>query len=376
MQTRDLQANQTARSGRSWPAGPPVLAVAVLLLAALVLVAAPAAAQQHGDHGRQDDPHDEVHVPPEDLTGEPRELSELTHDDHGDHAAHDDHGDDHGGGFHLDNIYKLLVKNLVPVVMGADADPKQVKAASEALLTWKEVFYSFVVVVLLAVFFIGIGRNLRERDPTRTQMLAEVLVGGLYDMFRSILGPEARRFTPYLGTLFIFILLNNWSGLVPLGFSSTSSLANTTLGLGLMTFIYVQYTGIRMNGLGGYLYHFAGQPKSGVEWAFAVLIFPLELVGELIKPISLSLRLFGNIYGEETLIAVMVMLGTQFMQFLLSQFGDVGVTLGHFLPGIPFQFPFYFLVLVASTVQALVFTLLSAVYISLMLPHGHEEEAH
>lgn len=286
----------------------------------------------------------------------------------GDHAA-DDH---HGGGFHLDNIYELAVKNLVPLVVGADAAPQAVKD----LMAWKEVFYSFLVLILLAVFFVALGRNLRDRDPTRKQMLVEVLVGGLYGIFREILGHHARRFTPFLGTLFLFILLNNWSGLVPLGFSSTSSLANTTLGLGLMTFLYVQYTGIRMNGLGGYLYHFAGQPKSGLEWIFAVLIFPLELFGELIKPISLSLRLFGNIYGEETLIAVMVMLGAQFMQFLVGQFGDVGVTMGHYLPGIPLQFPFYFLVLIASTVQALVFTLLSAVYISLMLPHDHDEEAH
>lgn len=330
MQTRDLRSLKTA-----------------LVLAILLALPAVAAAAPEGDHGTDEHAADE-------------------------HAA-DEH---HGGGFHLDNIYELAVKNLVPLAMGADADPHAVKDVKESFMAWKEVFYSFVVLVLLAVFFIALGRNLRDRDPTRKQMLVEVLVGGLYGIFREILGHHARRFTPYLGTLFLFILLNNWSGLVPLGFSSTSSLANTTLGLGLLTFLYVQYTGIRMNGLGGYLYHFAGQPKSGLEWIFAVLIFPLELFGELIKPISLSLRLFGNIYGEETLIAVMVMLGAQFMQFLVGQMGDVGVTMGHYLPGIPLQFPFYFLVLIASTVQALVFTLLSAVYISLMLPHDHDEEAH
>jgi F-type H+-transporting ATPase subunit a len=367
MQTRDRRLTNSA------------LARPAPLVALLMLIALPAAAQLHevdqehagdqehpGEHGEHEvapDPHDLAH--------------QAVSDAHGDHGEHGGHGDDHhGGGFHLDNIYELAVKNLVPVFLGADAAPKDLKAAKDALLAWKEVFYSFVALIILAAFFIHLGRNLRDRDPTRKQMLVEVLVGGLYNTFREILGPEARRFTPYLGTLFLFILINNWSGLIPLGFSSTSSLANTTLGLGLMTFLYVQFTGIRMNGLGGYLYHFAGQPKSGIEWIFAILIFPLEILGELIKPISLSLRLFGNIYGEETLIAVMVMLGTQFMQFLLGQFGDMGVTMGHFLPGFPFQFPFYFLVLIASTVQALVFTLLSAVYISLMLPHGHDEEAH
>ena len=201
-----------------------------------------------------------------------------------------------------------------------------------------------------------------------------MVIGGLYNMFHEILGDSARRFTPYLGTLFIFVLCNNLFGLVPLGHSSTSSFVNTTLGLGLMTFLYVQYVGIRENGIGGYLYHFAGQPKSSVEWIFAALIFPLELMGELIKPISLSLRLFGNIFGEDTLIAVMVVLGVQLMQFILSLVG--GSAVAGWFPGIPFQVPFYAIALIGSTVQALVFTLLSTIYISLMLPHGLEEEAH
>lgn len=355
MQTRDRRTTTT------------VLA----LLLTLVLASAAAAAPGQDPHGHGRDAAAEQEHP---LPGTPKDAAEeaLAH-------AHDDHAeghDDHGGGFHLDNIFKLLVKNLVPVFMGADADPKAVKKTEEAIYAWREVFFSFLVIIIMAAFFISVGRNLRERDPTRRQMFVETILGGLYGMFEQILGKDARRFAPYLGTLFIFILLNNWSGLIPLGFSSTSSLANTTLGLGLMTFLYVQYTGIRANGLGGYLYHFAGQPKSGVEWIFAILIFPLEVVGEIIKPISLSLRLFGNIYGEETLIAVMVMLGAQFMGFLLGQFGDTGSLVAGFVPGIPFQVPFYFIVLIASTVQALVFTLLSTVYISLMLPHGHEEEAH
>lgn len=358
MRTLDQRSTKTARG---W-----LIPLAVML----TLMLAGAASAQHDDHHGDADHHADPHAA-EAAHGH----GETAHGAHGE-AHGDDHGDDHGGGFHLDNIYKLAVKNLVPVFMGADADPKEVKAVADDLLKWKEVFYTFLMIIVLATFFTSVGRDLRDRDPTRRQLFVEMLVGGLYGIFQQILGKEARRFTPYLGTLFFFILLNNWTGLIPLGFSSTSSLANTTLGLGLMTFIYVQFTGIRMNGIGGYLYHLAGQPKSGLEWGFSILIFPLEVLGELIKPISLSLRLFGNIYGEETLIAVMVIMGTQFMQFLLGLFGDTGVMIGQFIPGFPFQFPFYFLVLIASTVQALVFTLLSAVYISLMLPHEHEGEAH
>jgi F-type H+-transporting ATPase subunit a len=106
-----------------------------------------------------------------------------------------------------------------------------------------------------------------------------------------------------------------------------------------------------------------------------VIIFPIEVLSELIKPISLSLRVFGNIFGEETLIAVMVFLGVSLMQFLLGLFGTPDAITSWF-PGFPFHVPFYAIALIGSTVQALVFTLLSTIYIALMLPHGHEGEAH
>ena len=101
------------------------------------------------------------------------------------------------------------------------------------------------------------------------------------------------------------------------------------------------------------------------------LFFVLHLVGELIKPISLSLRLFGNIFGEDTLVATMVLLGAG-ITYSLS--GGIA-----WLPGIPLHVPFYFLGLLSCTIQALVFTLLSTVYIALWLPHGdhgHGDEAH
>jgi len=324
----------------------PVAAVLALLI---VSVAALAAAQHAVDRPTGGSSHDTPAVT--------EEHAVETSDDHA-----DAHAGGHGGGFHLENLAKLLIANLWGV------------ETAEALADWIDPIFSLLVALIIAAFFVSVGRALRDRDPTRKQLFAEAVVGGLYGMFRDILGERARRFAPYLGTLFIFILCNNLFGLVPLGHSSTASFVNTTLGLGLCTFLYVQYVGIRENGLGGYLYHFAGQPKSGIEWAFAFMIFPLELMGELIKPISLSLRLFGNIFGEDTLIAVMVILGVQLMNFLLHAVGlDAAAP---WFPGFPFQIPFYAIALIGSTVQALVFTLLSTIYISLMLPHGHEEEAH
>ena len=180
--------------------------------------------------------------------------------------------------------------------------------------------------------------------------------------------------------MFVFILANNLVGMMPLGHAATSSFSHTTFALGLMTFLYVQGIAIKENGIGGYLLHLAGDPKTPMDWGFSVLLFPLHVLGELIKPLSLGLRLFGNIFGEETLVATMVILGYLLMKVTASIFGVAGdASVWGFLPGIPLQLPFYFLGLLSSTIQALVFTLLSTVYIALFLPHGdhgHGDEAH
>jgi F-type H+-transporting ATPase subunit a len=136
---------------------------------------------------------------------------------------------------------------------------------------------------------------------------------------------------------------------------------NTTIALAICVFIYVQYTGVRRLGLAGYLDHLAGQPRDVIGWVLVPLNLPIHIIGELAKPMSLSLRLFGNITGEDVLLAVFVGLGVA----ALSWTG---------LPvGLPLHLPFFFMALLVSLIQALVFSLLSSIYLLMMLPH-HEEE--
>ncbi len=285
------------------------------------------------------------------------------HDDHGQATgsgdAHGEHGGGHGSMPHLPSAL-TFIEQWVPADFAAKLEGA------------KDPIFSLFMALVLAVVFILLSRKLDPRRPGRMQMAVEMILGGLYSLFRTILGEDARRYTPYLGSLFIFILCNNLFGIIPLGHAATSSFANTTFALGALTFLYVQGIALRLNGLGGYLFHMAGSPRSGVEWALVWLFFPLHLVGELIKPVSLSLRLFGNIFGEETLVATMVLLGA-----MISYNLSGGMEL---VPGLPLQLPFYFLGLLSSTIQALVFTLLSTVYIALWLPHDHghhgHEEAH
>ena len=223
---------------------------------------------------------------------------------------------------------------------------------------WVNVIYAFVVGLFLSFVCMRVYAK-RKMIPGKLQNAVEMMVEGMYNFIESILGHDAKRYVPYLGSLFFYILLMNWIGMVPLGHSPSTSL-NITASLAILTFLYAQYTGISRLGFLGYLHHMAGSPADVISWCMVPLLFPLHIIGELAKPFSLALRLFGNITGEDTLVAVFVGLGIAILSF-----SPVGV---------PLQLPFYFLGLLLSTIQALVFTLLSTIYILLMLPH--EEHAH
>ena len=223
---------------------------------------------------------------------------------------------------------------------------------------WENIIFSLLIVLIISLVAYLASRK-STLIPGKLQNFVEMAVEGLDNFICGILGPRGRRFTPFLGTLFIYILCMNFFGLVP-GMKSPSSNLNTTVALAACVFFYVQYTGIRSFGLLGYLSHLAGEPKDVVGWAMVPLNLPIHIMEELIKPLSLSMRLFGNIFGEDILIAVFVGLGAASLSFL------------HLPIGLPFQVPFIFLALLTGTIQALVFTLLSTIYFFLMMPHEEE----
>jgi F-type H+-transporting ATPase subunit a len=231
---------------------------------------------------------------------------------------------------------------------------------TQFLFDFRIVIFSLIVGAILSILVIAAYRR-RSLVPGPLQNFVEWVVGGLSNMVISVLGEKGRKYVPFLGTLFIYIFCMNIFGLIPGMFSSTSKL-NTTLGLAICVFLYVQFTGIRNFGILGYVYHLAGSPKSVVEWCLVPLNLPLHIIGELAKPVSLSLRLFGNISGEDMLLAIFAGLGVTIMSFM------------HLPVGIPLHLPFIFLALLTSFVQALVFTLLATIYFSLM--SDHEDENH
>lgn len=230
---------------------------------------------------------------------------------------------------------------------------------SNFLMQWEKTIFSFIVVFLISFLAMVVSKHLKL-IPGRSQTITEFLICGLDDMVCGVLGPQGRAYTPFLGSLFIYILTANIFGLIPLQ-SSSMAFFTTTVPLAICVFLYVQWVGITRNGFLGYLYHLCGSPKDFFGWAMVVLQLPLHIFSELIKPLTLSVRLYGNIMAGHILLAVIMMLGVQMLKPL------------HIPAGVPLHFPFLFLEILVGLVQAFVFTLLPTIYIAMMLPHGEED---
>lgn len=222
--------------------------------------------------------------------------------------------------------------------------------AAQFIHRYEDLFFAGWIALTLCLV-VRLATASRRQVPRGWQNFLEILVEGLTGFVESIMGPRGRQYAPFIGTLFLYIWMMNLAGLVP-GFKSPTANLNTTLGLALCVFFAVQITALRSFGLKGYVAHMMGQPKNLGMVLIGLLIFGIELVGEFVKPLSLSMRLAFNITGEDTFLAVAV------------GFGPLGVLLQLMAMGLG---------LILGTAQALVFATLSAVFISMVLPHG---EAH
>ena len=231
-----------------------------------------------------------------------------------------------------------------------------------------------VAVVLIIVIRLAVGRP--RIIPTRGQAVVESIVQGVLDLITPIVGRKvARPAFPLLVALFTYILIQNWSGLLP-GVGTVKILEggewrefvrpanadmNGTIALAVVSMIGWLYFVLRYAGLKALLYDLFGNKADRSEipaviYYFLFLIFffvgLVEVVSILFRPVSLSFRLFGNIFGGENLMGAMF--GMQ--KWLLPV-------------------PFYFLEILIGFVQALVFTLLVSVYIGLICNHGDGEHA-
>lgn len=221
------------------------------------------------------------------------------------------------------------------------------------LHTWESVVYCLLVIALLAFWSFRATRKC-SLIPGRLQNGAEFFVASFDEFVCGILGPRGRKYTPFIGTLFLYIFTMNLLGLIPFFKSPTAEWSNT-MGLGLIVFCYVQYTAFKELGVIGYADHMMGKPRGVLAWTVIMpaFMFALHLIGEIVRPFSLSLRLRANILAEEKLLAV---------------FTGTGGWIGGILGG-SFMYLFD---LIGATVQALVFSILTLVYFALILVHDDE----
>jgi F-type H+-transporting ATPase subunit a len=216
------------------------------------------------------------------------------------------------------------------------------------LRTWENLVFSLAIILAITVITYAASRR-TSLIPRRLQAAFEIFVGGIDDFVCGIMGPAGRRYTPFIGTLFLYILIMNLSGLIPFMKAPTTSWS-TTLALAICVFVYVQYAALKERGLLGYIDHLLGKPRGIIAFSVFIplMMLILHVVSELVRPISLSLRLRSNIWGDDMLIAV------------LAGFG---------IKGIPLLLFNFFLIILASTVQAVVFSLLTTIYFTLALTH-------
>jgi len=247
--------------------------------------------------------------------------------------------------------------NLIAIVAGT-----QPHAPWAEFLEHYEVLVFSLIVALLLIVLARAATAKPEMIPHGLQNGVELVVDGLSGFISSILGPKyGPQYVPFLGTLFIYILAMNLFGLIPFMHSPTANL-NVTVALALTVFVYVQFIGFTKLGPIGWFDHMLGSPRDVTGWLLAPLMLPIHILGELAKPISLSCRLFGNIFGEDMLLVAFASLGIAMLPWKAVPFG------------IPMHALFFPLALLGSALQAMVFTVLSSIYILLMLPHEHHDE--
>lgn len=203
------------------------------------------------------------------------------------------------------------------------------------------VVMALIVMILIIVFFKLVVKNL-SLVPGRIQNMLEMLYKAFRSMIEDFMGKDGRKFIPVIGTLGIFIGVSNLIGLMP-EFGSPTANLNVTVGCAVFVFLYYHYQGIKKHGLLGYLKTFTGP-----IWWLAILFVPIEIISHFSRPLSLSIRLFGNIFGEDMVIIIIASL------------------VPYFAP-----LPLMALAIITSLLQAYIFIMLTTIYLAGAMASEH-----
>jgi len=234
---------------------------------------------------------------------------------------------------------------------------------------------AFVVVILGTILALVLRSQLSVEKPGAMQQVAEMLLTnplgfGIKDLLEENVHHGAAKFIPFVGTISVFVLLGNLMGAFPGSFLKAPTGDPTVpLACAVLTFLYFNWQGIRRLGLGGYLLTFAGSPKDFGGWILAILLFPVEVVSTTARILSLTVRLWANMFASDLIYLIFLGLLAGGATFGWSKSLVLGVILAVFPATIPVLF--IGLHIFVSVIQAYVFTVLPAVYLSLATAEEH-----
>lgn len=243
----------------------------------------------------------------------------------------------------MPKIYQAL-KIFGPEWPGEGKTFEEYMAAGHLPIPTHVVMFLFVVLVAVVVLTILRGK-LSVESPHKRQQTFEVGVEALRGLLSDLVGPGGMKHFPVVATFGVLILISNLTGMLPDMIAPTANF-NMTLALAISSFIYYNYVGIRENGLLGYIKHFGGPVPSLLIMCF---LFPIEIISNLARIMSLSVRLFGNIFGEEQLSGAIASMAQWLLPILLMPLG-----------------------LLTSLIQTFIFVVLSMVYLGEVSHHSEE----
>jgi len=222
----------------------------------------------------------------------------------------------------------------------------------ETAIPWYTIMFTIACILSVCVIWVFKGK-LSEDDPTHGQLTMEAGFLAIKDLVVSVIGEHGYKYFPVVATFAVLVLISNLMGLFP-AFMAPTAHISVTFALGITSFIYYNYVGIHENGILKHLAHFAG-PRLPLLLALIItpLIFGIELVSNMIRPATLALRLFANMFADEQISMQISGLAPPFTQFLLPVL---------IMP----------LAVFVAFVQTLVFTILSMIYIG-EVSHAHDD---
>ena len=235
------------------------------------------------------------------------------------------------------------------------------------------VVMSLIVLVICTILALILRPRLSVERPGAMQQIAELLLTntmgfGIKDLLEENVEHGAERFVAFTGSVSIFILFSNLLSLFP-AFRSPTGVAIVPLGCAIVTFLYFNYQGFRHHGIGGYLKTFAGSPHDVSGWILAILLFPVEIISTTARILSLTVRLWANIFASDLIYMIFLGLLLGPMEWAWSKSPILGIAFGIFPAFVPIVF--VALHIFVSVIQAYVFTVLPAIYIGTAIAEEH-----